>query len=307
MGTNFFPLKKLVKSFFLFVGLFYSCTFIQAQQGNNPFEITPRLSSIAITNTDSASTVSTGNPFEIVVPQAGESMEQVAVAKPIKPKRTISEAGAYRRFLFISIMSTLLLLTLLMTFFRAFYQKSYSAFGSDNMFNQVFRERESVGLLPFLFLYVLFFFNAGLFIYLLLHYYKISLPAGHLLSWLYCTAAVAVAFTIKHLILSFIGATFPIEKEVRLYNFLIIVFSIITGLVLAPVNVLLAYGPENITQYLLYLTLGTLAVAYLFRYLRGLVIANRFVTSHKFHFLLYICTVEIAPVLFLVKLILNQI
>ena len=47
-------------------------------------------------------------------------------------------------------------------------------------------------------------------------------------------------------------------------------------------------------------------LTYIFRSLRGLFVAGRFLAFHKFHFLLYICTVEIAPVLILIKLIFKQ-
>lgn len=281
-------------------------TQLLAQQNNNPFELTPRLDVTQPPVEEHAIAPTQSNPFDLTAPTK-ESAPIQKKAHRAKPKRTISESAAYRRFLFISLMTTLITLTLLMTFLRPFFQKVYSAFGSDNLFNQVYRERESFGLLPFILMYILFFLNAGLFTYLMLHHYKISLTDNHLLSWAYCTIAITAIFFIKHLILSMIGVVFPVEKEARLYNFLIIVFSIIIGLILVPVNILLAYGPETITPYLFYFAWGTLGFTYLFRYLRGLVIANRFVAFHRFHFLLYICTVEIAPVLFLVKLVLNQI
>ena len=278
---------------------------LMAQQGNNPFELTPRLGTVQASEETNSVRPSSSNPFDLVAPTKDTPAPQKKAVRAAKPKKIISEGGAYRRFLFISLIVTLLLFTLLMTFFRPFYQKIYSAFTSANLFNQVFRERESVGLLPFLFLYALFFLNAGLFIYLLLHHYKIPVATTHLLGWLYCTAGVTGAFFLKHLTLNIMGIIFPIQKEVRSYNFLIIVFSVIIAVLLIPVNVFLAYGPANMASYLLYFTLGTLVIAYLFRYLRGLILANRFVEFHKFHFLLYICTVEIAPVLFLVKLIEN--
>lgn len=282
-------------------------TTVLAQQGSNPFELTPRLGTDQSPSANESIQPASSNPFDLVAPTKEVPVPQEKANRPVKPKKVISEPNAYRRFLFISLMATLLLFTLLMTFLRPFFQKVYSAFKTDNMFNQVLRERESIGLLPFMFLYILFFLNAGLFVYLLLHNNKITLTSSHLIGWLYCTAGVIVVFFLKHLILNLIGVIFPVQKEVRSYNFLIIVFAIVIGVVLVPVNVLLAYGPENIASNLIYFTLGTLGLIYLFRYLRSLIIANRFIAFHKFHFLLYICTVEIAPIMILVKLILNQI
>lgn len=298
-------LKGVIKLITLLLfGCFWST--IAAQQGINPFELTPRLELPVVSEEATVPASVSSNPFDLVAP----TKETTAVltkktARPAKAK--ISKESAYKRFLFISLMITLLLLTLLMTFLRPFFQKVYSAFGSDNMFNQVYRERESIGLTPFMLLYILFFLNAGLFLYLVLDHYKISVASTHLLGWLYCTGAIVVLFVAKHLTISIIGAVFPVQKETRLYNFLIIIFSVIVALVLTPINVLIAYGPDHIEPYLFYFSGGTLGILYLFRYLRGLAIANRFVAFHKFHFLLYLCTVEIAPVFFFVKLIVNQI
>lgn len=304
---NLVDLNRIIKHFILLSAAFCVWTILPAQQGNNPFELTPRLGTLQTPIENTAVQPGSSNPFDLVAPTKETPTPQKKVTRAAKPRKVISEGSAYRRFLFISLISTLLLFTLLMTFFRPFFQKVYIAFTNPNMFNQVFRERESIGILPFMFLYTLFFLNAGLFLYLLLHYYKIPVASTHLLGWLYCVGGVTGAFFIKHLTLNIIGVIFPIQKEVRSYNFLIIVFSIVISVILVPVNVLLAYGPHNLTLPLLYFALGTLGLTYLFRYLRSLIIANRFAEFHKFHFLLYICTVEITPVLFLVKLVLNQI
>lgn len=305
--TKLADLNCIIRLSILLLVILGGWNYAPAQQGNNPFELTPRLGTVGTPSENSSVQPASTNPFDLVAPTKDIPDSQKKAVRPDKPKKAISEGGAYRRFLFISLMITLLLFTLLITFLRPFFQKVYSAFSSDNMFNQIFRERESIGLLPFMFLYTLFFLNAGLFVYLLLHHYKIPVASTHLLGWLYCTAGVTGAFFLKHLTLNLMGLIFPIYKEVRSYSFLIIVFSIVIAIILVPVNVLLAYGPASIASSLLYFALGTLAITYAFRYLRSLIIANRFIAFHKFHFLLYICTVEIAPVLFLVKLIVNQI
>lgn len=306
-GLNLSALNWITKLFMVGLVVFCVDSSTLAQQGNNPFELTPRLGTTQTSVPNPAVQPSSTNPFDLVAPTKDIPAPQKKADRVVKPKKVISEAGAYRRFLFISLITTLLLFTLLITFLRPFFQKVYSAFSNDTMFHQVLRERESIGLLPFMFLYTLFFFNAGLFLYLLLHYLKIPVASTHLISWLYCIGGVVGAFFLKHLTLNIIGAVFPVQKEIRSYNFLIIVFAVVIGVILVPVNVLLAYGPEYFDPYLFYFASGTLVLTYLFRYLRSLIIVNRFSGFYNFHFLLYICTVEIAPVLFLVKLIQNQI
>lgn len=274
-----------------------------AQHSANPFELAPRMPA---QDTGEAVNKDTGNPFELVAPTSAATAPKKS-AKPARKRNTISEEAAYRRFLFVSIMGILLMLTLLMTLFRSFFRKAIQAFSNDTMMNQVYRDRESVGALPFLMLYTFFFVNGGLFIYFLAKNYNISLPGSHFQQWFYCIIALTGLFFLKHLLLNIISYIFPVEKEVRLYNFQIMIFGIVIGLMLAPINILLAYGPESIFSILTLIALITLGLVYLFRYARSLFIADRFLFFHRFHFLLYICTVEIAPVMVLVKLVLNQI
>jgi hypothetical protein len=121
-----------------------------------------------------------------------------------------------------------------------------------------------------------------------------------------CVAGVLIAFSLKHLVLWLIGLIFPVNREVSRYNFIMLIFGSSLGLLLGPINILLAYGPQNLHEVLIWGTISTIGLVYAFRSVRSLWLAGRIFASHQFHFLLYICTVEIAPVLTVVKLVLNQ-
>ena len=121
-----------------------------------------------------------------------------------------------------------------------------------------------------------------------------------------CVAGVLIAFSLKHLVLGLIGLIFPVNREVSRYNFIMLIFGSSLGLLLGPINILLAYGPQNLHEVLIWGTISTIGLVYAFRSVRSLWLAGRIFASHQFHFLLYICTVEIAPVLTVVKLVLNQ-
>jgi hypothetical protein len=51
--------------------------------------------------------------------------------------------------------------------------------------------------------------------------------------------------------------------------------------------------------------LSLLVILYLLHAVRGMVIANRFIFLYQFHFLLYLCVIEIMPALYLYKLMYN--
>ncbi len=279
---------------------------VVGQEGGNPFDLRPRLSLPALEE-DSAVAAPTGNPFDLVATTPATARPQPTIEPrqvvPDKSPAPSSPMASYRRFLLIANLILLLLLAILVTLFRGQVVKAYRAFLNDNILSQLQREREAGGGMPYYFLYGLFLLNAGLFVFLLARHYGMDFSPDYWSGLAYCIGGTASLFLAKHIILNFLAFVFPVKKEVQLYSFTIIIFSIMLGFFLVIANLLLAYMPEKAFQLALYGAYAGIGATYLFRSMRGLFIANRFLLFHKFHFLLYICTVEIAPVLVLAKLI----
>jgi len=273
-----------------------------AQQEGNPFELTPRLK---VVPSDSIGDVIPGNPFDIVSdPAPGPATPSILFRD--KGAAPVTPADRYRRVKLFVILGILILLAFLATVLRTLVRKSALAFTSDTIMNQLYREQEGRGIIPFWLLYLLFFINAGVFVFFLLRHYEIPFLADRPSVQLgVCIAAVSTFLLAKHLLLWFIAYVFSVEKEISRYTFTMIIFGIITGLLLVPVNIFLAYAEPSLAPVIIAISIGIVGLIYAFRYLRSLLIANKFLSFHKFHFLLYICTVEIAPVLFVLKIVLN--
>lgn len=276
------------------------------QNANNPFELQPRIPEEPVDSID-AIPVST-NPFDIIelkpidqVATSGPGF-RVRVEKRDKPLSAKEKETNYRRFLFIAILSMFIILTLIVTIFRILIEKIWKAFINDNLLNQLHREQSSGLAVAYLVLYLLFFINGGLFAFLSARHFGIPISATSLYSLLICMGGIAGFFLAKHFVLWLVGFVFPIGKEVDSYQFTIMVFNIVLGLFLVPVVLFIAYAPQNLTGIVVWGALGLLGLIYLFLALRGLFIGNRFIAGNKFHFLLYLCAVEIAPLLVIYKL-----
>ncbi|MBK8428073.1 MAG: DUF4271 domain-containing protein [Lewinellaceae bacterium] len=113
-----------------------------------------------------------------------------------------------------------------------------------------------------------------------------------------CIVGGAAMFLSKHVILAIVRYLFQVEAEVNRYNFLVIIFNCVLGLFLVPFNFMIALGAENFYQGLLvFWVLGLVSIFYIYRSLRALNIGGKFLVGDQFHFFLYLCTVEAAPVL----------
>ncbi len=274
----------------------------------NPFDLVPRLPEASVADTLFEPAGAVGNPFDVVPPaeqSAALFPPEPAVAEDpaFSPKPVVTIESRYRRVVLIVTAAIFFLLTVLVTLFRAQLGRAYRAFRNDNLMNQLQREREGGGSLPYYLFYGLFLLNAGFLIFLLTEYYEnpVTPSAWRSLGW--CILGITAFFLGKHLLLTLIRWIFPVDKEVRIYNLTIVVFNLILGLGLIVGNSLLAFGPEEMKWGVIRALIGLIGGVYLFMVLRSLLSASRFIAFHKFHFLLYICTVEIAPVLILVKLL----
>jgi len=126
---------------------------------------------------------------------------------------------------------------------------------------------------------------------------------GSIYSALICMAFVAAVMLAKHLLMQVIGWIMPFDKELSLYGYMMAVFNQVIGIVLLPFIIVAAFAPDPFKKIALFGGVGAILLIYLYRSIRGVMIGERFMALHKFHFFLYLCTVEIAPLLILVKVL----
>jgi hypothetical protein len=286
--------------------LFFAGLPTWGQTGINPFDLTPRLpASASASAVEKFASKESGNPFDVIHPvQPVSTSPRVRVTKQ---RPTLSEEEQYKTFIFAVSVATLTLLTIFLTIFRSIFIRAWRCLLNENMLSQIFRESQTSGAFPYYILYVFFGVTSGTFLFLVSRHYQLPLPWGNWLSLGIAIAGVWALLAGKHILLSYVGAVFPVGKEIGFYRFTLLIFGILLGLVLVVANLIIAYGPATITQGTIYASFGIIAITYAFRSLRGLLVANNFLATNKFHFFLYLCTVELAPLLIMIKWIRNQI
>lgn len=256
------------------------------------------------------------NPFDIVsggpVSDKGSisgAASQIKVpTPPASPQPSLLEPSIYaNNFLFWIFLVSLILMAFVVANARSSIANAYSAVMSDSALRQIYKEPVGWGSAPYISLYVLYWLSLAIFIYLLLSHFGVSMAYGKVTTFLLCLAGVSIIYLFKHIVLYCIAQIFPVSKEVRTYNFIILTVGVILGLLLMPLNIFIAYAPDSVSSLFIYVTFGVIGLAYLVRSLRGLMVASPFFTDNKFHFLLYLCTVELAPLLIIIKLVSSKI
>jgi hypothetical protein len=103
------------------------------------------------------------------------------------------------------------------------------------------------------------------------------------------------------MIIKFLGSTFEIAEKTAHYNFTILLFNILAGIALIPINLLLAFGSASLATPVIIIGLIILGLLYLLRQFRGLMIVSDSLGGNGFQFFMYLCAIEILPVLVLFK------
>ena len=168
---------------------------------------------------------------------------------------------------------------------------------NDGVLNQLYTRRSGGALSALWASYIFFFFAAGFYLYLIARNFGVSTGQGVWGGWLTFSLIVAAALGLKSMVLTLFAGLFPVRKEVSRYLFAVMAFSILAGLMIAPTNLLATYAPEGYRSFFLYGGVVVWTGVYLLHLLRGLFIANKLVASRPLHILLYICVIEIAPIL----------
>lgn len=285
--------------FFLVMAIYATPTFAQAN-GVNPFDIPQRLEQ-KVTQKDTVQAETKPlNPLEI---NRDGAIPQDKHALAIPSPKLLQNSWKVGGFMFGVFAFLIAFLSILMPFGRTTIFSFYRALTGAGPFNILYRNYGSIQFPVGIGLYLFYFSNMGLFVYLIGKHYNF-LPSGNLSDLMMVVGIVAALSTIKQIIVNLLGSIFPIGKDAHRYSFLISVYSSIIGLFLFPFNLLLAYGPSEIRTFVIYLGVLMAIILFLYRYIVGTSSASQQVLRNKFNFFMYLCTLEIAPVLVLIKFLL---
>lgn len=204
------------------------------------------------------------------------------------------------------LLGNLTFFTYLLQAHRADIKKNLHSFLNPRSAIQQYREQKNSLSLSAVLSYLLFGWSMGSFIFLT---NNLLFPEPNTASeWAIPSLTISIfgllgLYLLKHLQLKVITLIFPFSQQVEYYNFLIANTNKLIGLFLTPLLFLCAYLPEEIRPAMIYMSLFVLGLIYLYRTGQGILSAGEIILFHKFHFFIYLCTVEIAPILILLKLL----
>lgn len=181
--------------------------------------------------------------------------------------------------------------------------KTFQAFLNASAAGQLHREQKFFFTPANLSAIATYGLSMGIFTFLAAHHLGNPLQFNTFSALLLCILGATGFYTFKHLELRFLATLLPFSAELGLYNFIVSNTNKVLGLSLVPFVLFLTYAPEILQPTLLYSTLGLMGIAYAYRNFRAISSVTDVILFHKFHFFVYLCTVELAPLLIGLKLL----
>ena len=206
-------------------------------------------------------------------------------------------------FLF-SLFAVMGLFTYILVGYKTDIKKTFQAYKHITIANQQFRDQKTI-FTPFsLISYGLFLLALGHFAFIASNLFLSrsdmtqDWSVGNLLLSI---LGVSGIMFLKHSQIRILGIVYPFKQQLDYYNYIISNGNRMVGLSVSPLLFLMAYSTDSIKYFTLYTVIALLGFSYLYRYLRSCIAAIGIISANKFHFFIYLCSVEIAPLLILLK------
>ncbi|CAM4031102.1 DUF4271 domain-containing protein [Flavobacterium antarcticum] len=148
------------------------------------------------------------------------------------------------------------------------------------------------------------FISISFFIQLILAYFDIGSKYDWML-FIQIATICSVFILAKFLIEKIIAVAFDFEELIEQYNLQKVNYRTYISLCLLPVNMLLYYV-NNLSIIVIYVLISLVLVSNILTYLNSLKIYQKFIIGKLFYFILYLCTLEIAPYYFVYYWLTNK-
>lgn len=208
------------------------------------------------------------------------------------------------------LMGVLLFILFLFAFIKMHFNnklKLYQrALVSYQLFSKMYKEQNSITQKLSLLLSSLFYLNISLIaIYTVNYFSNLESPAINFTTYLLILLFFVLIFTILAILNKALAFVFEAQKVINEYLYNTFFVNRILGVTLLPFAIFYPYLPDFISKYALFLAWILVLFSFIPKWFRGLQISfnNRIPFFYMF---LYLCTLEILPILILIKLVSGQ-
>ena len=177
------------------------------------------------------------------------------------------------------------------------------AFYSNRVLGLINKEEDFFSTWPFVFLYLLFGFPIGMFLYQCFEYFRITFNYSGFEWFLRLSLGFLAIYTAKIILIRILGFLFDEKRIAKEYIAILLLSYINTALLFLPLVVAFSLTPLRFASYYIYISLFIIAITYILQCLRAIV---NILSNHRFtkvYLIIYLCALEICPLLIVMKVL----
>ena len=218
-------------------------------------------------------------------------------SKPIAKEGSSIKIFRGKEFIFYLLIFLLIVFAVLRQLFPKYFNDLFRVFFRTTLNQTQIREQLMQTPLPSLMLNGFFVVSGGLYITFLLEYFKINPVDNFWLMFFYSCLGLSIAYMVKFLGLKIAGWVLGIKEATDSYIFIVFIINKMIGVLLLPFLIMLAFSEGRIYSVSLTISWCLLIAIYLYRFILTYSVIRNQIKVTPFHFFLYFCAFEIAPLL----------
>jgi hypothetical protein len=205
------------------------------------------------------------------------------------------------KWLFYFILILAGIVVFVKSVFTRYFNELWRSFFNLNNAMLMMRQQDIAFSVPGLLLSINFYVVVAIYIFLKVHQLKIQTPINDVV-----LIGILVLFIMAFIMFRFFiyrasMMMFSKKSELESISFIDLMQLEFAGIIMVPTVLVLAFSSSAIIDYLWLASYLLIAAILGYRLILGWRIGGRLIFQNWFHFILYICSVEIAPILIIVK------
>ena len=210
-----------------------------------------------------------------------------------------------KEWLFYYLVLILILFGLLRRAFAKYFYDLFRVFFKTTLKQRQTQEQLLQSSLPSVLMNAFFVITAGLYLNFILTYFHLSITDNFWLQYAYCAGALAAVYIVKFIGLKLTGWIFNVSNATDAYIFIVFIVNKVLGIFLLPFLLLLSFTIEPLYGSAIYLSWLGIGLLLIYRFILSYSAIRKEVKLNSFHFVLYILSFEVVPLLLIYKLLLH--
>jgi hypothetical protein len=247
------------------------------------------------------------NKFLTELFKSGRASLTTIPKTPLKPKQFLNTGNirnSRKPWVIATIIGLLLYTAILNLLFNKEIKGVLQSFYNKQIISQVDKDSAGINSWAFIGLFLLFSLSLGLVIYQLTvykNYERINFAIDGFHLFLIISIGVCIVLSLKFLLLKLIGVIFDVDRLVSQYITIINLTYFNISFLLLIVAICFSLLAQPFIPYLLNTTLLLVVAIFAWQYIGNSVNVISNFRFHKFYLFIYLCALEISPILILIK------